>query len=71
MVITFLIMCNKNQFFDKKHENYKNINLNILLAKNKYKKTLLTYNKTDQKMIMNLYRDYLRCYSSAYSGSFY
>ena len=49
MVITFLTMYNKNQFFYNTHENYKNTNLNILLAKNKFKKTLLTYNKSDQK----------------------
>ena len=49
MVITFLTMHNKNQFFYNTHGNYKNINLNILLAKNKYKKTLLTYNKSEQK----------------------
>ena len=33
MVITFLTMYNKNQFFYNTHGNYKKINLNILLAK--------------------------------------
>ena len=54
MVITFLTTYNKNifvqlynvQFFYNTHQNYKNINL---LAKNKYKKTLLTYNKSLSK----------------------
>ena len=49
MVITFRTMYNKNQFFYNTHGNYKNINLNILLAK-KYKKDLLTYNKSEQKL---------------------
>ena len=53
MVITFRTMYNKNQFFYNTRGNYKNINLNILLAK-KYKKDLLTYNKSEQKIIMNL-----------------
>ena len=53
MVIAFRTMCNKNQFFYNTRGNYKNINLNILLAK-KYNKTLLTYNKSKQKIIMNL-----------------
>ena len=35
MVTTFLTMYNKNQFFYNTHENYKNTNLNILLAKKK------------------------------------
>ena len=54
IVVTFLTMYNKNQFFCNTHGNYKNTNLNLLLAKNKSKKTLLTYNKSEQKMIMNL-----------------
>ena len=35
--------------FYNTHWNQKNINLNILLAKNKQKKTLLTYNKSLNK----------------------
>ena len=54
MVITFLTIYNKNQFFYNTHEKYKNTYLNILLAKSKSKKTLLTYNKSKEKMIMNL-----------------
>ena len=46
MVITFLIMYNKNQFFYNSHVIHKNMNL---LAKNKYKKTLLTYNESLSK----------------------
>ena len=38
MIITFLTMYNTNHFFYKTHENYKNINLNVLLAKKKQKK---------------------------------
>ena len=45
MVITFVSMCNKNQFFTKHMETKTNMNLNILLTKNKYKNTLLMYNK--------------------------
>ena len=52
MVITFLTMYVKSQFFYNTHGNYKNINL---LAKNKYKKSLLMYNKIlSKKMIMVL-----------------
>ena len=54
MVITFLSMHNKIQFFRNICGTYKNINLSILVAKNKNKKTLLTYNKNEQKMIMKL-----------------
>ena len=54
MVVTFLNMYNKNQFFYNTLGKYKNINLNILLTKNKYKKTMITYNKNEQKMIINL-----------------
>ena len=54
MVIPFLSMYNKIQFFNNICRTYKNINLSILVAKNKYKKTLLTYNKSEQKMIMKL-----------------
>ena len=48
MVITFLTMYNKNQSFYNAHGNYKNINL---LAKNKYMKTLLTYNEKSEKRL--------------------
>ena len=39
MVTTFLTMYNKNQCFYNTHGDYKNLNLNILLRKNKNKKT--------------------------------
>lgn len=55
MVINFVIMCNKNQFLTKHMETKTNINLNVLLTKNKYKNTLLMYNKNlKKKMIRNL-----------------
>ena len=49
MVITFLTMYNKNQFYYNTYENYKNTNLNELLAKNKSKKTLLPTTKVGKK----------------------
>ena len=58
MVITFLIMYNKNHFFYNSHVNHKNMNL---LPKNKYKKTLLTYNES-------LSKNWSWTYSSAYSA---
>ena len=61
MVFTSFDMYKKNQFFYNTHGNYKNINL---LAKNKYKKSLLTYNKI-------LSKKWLWSYASAYSGSFF
>ena len=73
MAITFLTMRNKNLFLFTMHI-LKNINLNILLAKNKNKKTLLTYNKSLSKKwswTYNLWHDHFRCYSSAYSEGFY
>ena len=45
VVITFLTMYNKNQFFTIHMGSKKN----ILLAKNKYKKTLLTCSKSLRK----------------------
>ena len=45
-------MYNKNLLFYNTHENYKNVNL--LLAKNKSKKTLLTYNKKWTKNVHEL-----------------
>ena len=47
MAITFFTMYYKNKFFTIQMGTKKN--LNILIAKNKYKKTLLTYNKNLRK----------------------
>ena len=49
MVITFLTMYNKNQFFYNTHGNYKNINLNFLLAKSNTRKPCLRPIKVTKK----------------------
>ena len=54
MVITFLTMYNINQLFHKAHENYKSINLNISTGIKYIQETLLTCNKSEQKIMMNL-----------------
>ena len=54
MFITLLTMYNINQLFYNAHENYKNINLNILTRIKYMQETLLTCNKSEQKIMLNL-----------------
>ena len=46
MVISFLTMYNKNQFFYKTHENKRNKNLNNVVPQHKCKKTSLMFKES-------------------------
>ena len=71
MITTFLACTIKIKFFAELMETKKiYIYLNILLTKNKYKKTLLWYNNNLRKKWSWTY-DHYRYYSYTYSGSFY